>query len=380
MWSEEPSPARPDLRLRTSRAPARSPRLSRVEEVLDRPGSHGRAGRGGSGRLCGPVDLPGVGRTRREGGSGHGEWPGPIPTGRVLSGGGGRRGAAWGGARAQRAGCAPVAVRSEGAARVCWAALLVYRAAGRLAGNDGSEDGAGSGPRLSGRVLAGGGGRRGRRWAAAGRLAHPMRGFHRIVAAVWSKPCNRWHRPPPSLSPGLDSAPNPALETDSARLGPSIANLWSQESAFPRPKVRDHRRMDRHREHTGAGGPAGCRRVPYRARTGRRQRGGARSRVPARPGARQIGGRGRRRVARCARARPPGVAPPDEVDFWGPMPVLRAASAGAVATRRTKSRRRGRFRAIRRASCALAAAARRQTHREIGHSWAKHPALFRIAE
>ncbi|QBI54774.1 hypothetical protein EKD16_14980 [Streptomonospora litoralis] len=95
---------------------------------------------------------------------------------------------------------------------------------------------------------------------------------------------------------------------------------------------------------------------------------------------RRIGARGRRHVARGARGRPPGAPRPDGVGFWGPMPVLRAASAGAVATRCTKSRRQGRFRAIRCASCATAAAARLRARWEIGHCWTKRPALFRIAE
>ncbi|QBI52665.1 hypothetical protein EKD16_04285 [Streptomonospora litoralis] len=62
------------------------------------------------------------------------------------------------------------------------------------------------------------------------------------------------------------------------------------------------------------------------------------------------------------------------------MTVLRAASAGAVVTRCTKSRRRGCFRAIRCASCSVAAAARAWAHRGIGHWWTKCPVLFRIAE
>ncbi|QBI53808.1 IS110 family RNA-guided transposase [Streptomonospora litoralis] len=123
----------------------------------------------------------------------------------------------------------------------------------------------------------------------------------------------------------------------SARLGPSIANLWSQESTSRGHKftiIAGWTGIPDIPAPVGRRGVAvlwpGPRRLDGRAVW--RGRGCSRG-----SGVRRIGGRGRRHVARCARARPRGVAPPDGVGFWGSMPVLRAASAGAAATRRTKS-------------------------------------------
>ncbi|QBI53600.1 hypothetical protein EKD16_09030 [Streptomonospora litoralis] len=95
---------------------------------------------------------------------------------------------------------------------------------------------------------------------------------------------------------------------------------------------------------------------------------------------RRIGARGRRHVARGARARPPGDPPPMEWNFGGLCPFC----GRPRRTQRPRGARKvdagGAFRAIRRASCATSAATRRRTHRELGHWWTKHPMLFRIAE
>ncbi|QBI52664.1 hypothetical protein EKD16_04280 [Streptomonospora litoralis] len=254
---------------------------------------------GGAGPLGDLAGLPGVGWSSwGSGGGGGGGGGGGLRlrlSGRALAGGGGWR---------------PAGRRVGSAVRPCWsagcrAACTEKRRRGRRR----------AGPAVAG---SGAGRWRARRRAALGRRGpvgasnarfSPDSGRCLVTTLRWAAPV------PSSLSAGLDSAPNPALQTDSARLGPSIVNLWSQEGVFCGHKFAIIAGW------TGIGDlPAPVRRLgtavfrPGPHRPGDRAVRRGRGRPYAR-GCTGSGARGRRHVARGARARSPGVPSPDGVGF-----------------------------------------------------------------